>query len=443
MQSLIIYLERNYLTCISIIIALVFSSGIIYSIKIGDKLRYSDEKDYVTLATNVANYNIYSFDGQKPTAFRAPGYPLLISLLLKLNNSILTIRIFNYVILSLSLLLLADLVKIYHSHLASILAVLIGGICSPIIFYTTSTFYPQILSSYLLIFSIYTLFKFKNNIKFLFAGIFFGLTILTVPSFVFAFGFSVFWLIFTLKKKALIPVSMLTLAMIMAIAPWSYRNYVHFNSIPFVCTSGGRALLIGNSEFTTPLGVNTLDKSYVQQSKDMNEIVRDKWYRQQAINYILNNPWYTVKKYLYKFINYFSFSNRLATDKESSLIKSAASFLSYIPLLLFGLLLRVTFARKYPLSNFEVFVILLYVLNGLFAAIFFTRIRLRVPFDLMLVGTASIFIAHALKGISQIVFEDNKKPINLPPFEEPQIDKSLCQSSYNAISSVTKESTYR
>jgi hypothetical protein len=40
------------------------------------------------------------------------------------------------------------------------------------------------------------------------------------------------------------------------------------------------------------------------------------------------------------------------------------------------------------------------VLNGAFAAIFFTRIRFRLPFDWLLICIAGIILAHLIQAIA-------------------------------------------
>jgi hypothetical protein len=397
MTRLILFLERNHRSVVFLILLLTFVAGVAYSLHLGDKLRYADEREYVTLAKNLVHHGTYSYNGTKPTAFRPPGYPFLISSVFMIHESIPLARIVNFLILVLSLLMLSRLAHKYGSPLAGILVVTIGGFGSPILFYTTSTFYPQVFSAFLLILILFLLFHHEGRWRYPLSGAVFGLLVLTVPSFIFTLLFACAWLVWFQGGRGVARVAVMLLAFTAVMTPWAVRNYAHFHSVPFVCTNGGRALLIGNSPYTRAIGVNTLDLHYFSQSRGMGEIEKDKMYRNEALSFIAANPREALDLYLLKFINYFNYSNKLATEGESSGTKTLLAFLSYVPLLAVGIVLRVLFIRSFPLNRLEQFMIALYILNGAFAAIFFTRVRLRVPFDFLLVAVASMYLSTILK----------------------------------------------
>ena len=106
-----------------------------------------------------------------------------------------------------------------------------------------------------------------------------------------------------------------------------------------------------------------------------------------------DNPVRWAKLYGLKFLNYFNYRNTLATRNETSRVRDWIMLVAYGSLL--GLAaLRLGMHGRWPLSQYEKFAYLLYVLNGAFSALFFTRIRFRIPFDFLLVTIGAIFLAR-------------------------------------------------
>jgi hypothetical protein len=68
-------------------------------------------------------------------------------------------------------------------------------------------------------------------------------------------------------------------------------------------------------------------------------------------------------------------------------------------LLLGILLLRFAHLRRHPLTELEVLLLALYLGGGMAYAIYFTRIRFRLPFDWLLIALDAMFIARLLGGI--------------------------------------------
>ena len=73
-----------------------------------------------------------------------------------------------------------------------------------------------------------------------------------------------------------------------------------------------------------------------------------------------------------------------------------------VMLVTYGFLLLLTAARlalcrRFPLDEYERLALLLYVLNGAFAAVFFTRVRFRLPFDFLLISLCALFLAQLLE----------------------------------------------
>jgi hypothetical protein len=95
-------------------------------------------------------------------------------------------------------------------------------------------------------------------------------------------------------------------------------------------------------------------------------------------------------------LNYFNYRNKLLTKTEMSAFREFLALATYGSLLLL-VMVRLSMARRLPLDSFERFALMLYVTNGAFAAIFFTRVRYRLPFDLLLQAVIAIFAGRLLE----------------------------------------------
>jgi hypothetical protein len=68
-------------------------------------------------------------------------------------------------------------------------------------------------------------------------------------------------------------------------------------------------------------------------------------------------------------------------------------FLTYYPLLALSLV-RCALWRRYPFSSAELLLYALYFGNALLSALFFTRIRFRIPFDAVLIVCDAALLGH-------------------------------------------------
>lgn len=386
-------IDKKQKAILTLILLFIFSSGLFYSNQLGNKLRFPDEHDYISIAKNLVENQNYSLDGATPTAYRPPGYPLILTLLIFFKANVLHLRLLNYIMLCFSVLLLFSILKKNESSLSGVSASIIVFFV-PCAFYASSTIYPQTIATTLFIAALYIFFRTTHLCAkdFFILGLLLGFLILMVPTFIFTLGFFCFWILFHGLRKNFKHFLVLITTSSLLILFWIGRNYFTFDSIVFISTNSGYNLLIGNSENTTPTGgVNVDISQYENEVTELNEIEKDKYFRNKAIDFIQKNPMKVLKLYFFKFLNYFNYKNKLYVQSESSQIKWLILFITYYPLLATAFLIRLLLLKKFPFSSLEIFSLLLYISNGLFAAIFFTRIRFRIPFDFLLVlVTASI-----------------------------------------------------
>ena len=129
--------------------------------------------------------------------------------------------------------------------------------------------------------------------------------------------------------------------------------------------------------------------------RQLDEFERDRYYRDAAFDWVGDHPGAAATLYVRKVANYFNFRNDLYVDEEASPLKDLVSALSYLPLLAL-LAVRLAVVRRFPLSRLEALIVALYLSNALFLALFFTRVRFRLPLDLLLIAGLCVFAARAL-----------------------------------------------
>lgn len=394
----IIFLERKNRPLILVLIALYVLAGVVYSFYVGDELRYlPDEADYFSLANNLAFNGKYSLDGAHLTAYRPPGYPMLLAPFRFLGFNVIGLRIVNYFVLGLCIFFVYKILQEKYAPLAGFFGALIV-MAYPVNFYTAGTLYPQTLASLLLVLVIYLYTREPHRLwESLLAGLMAGWLILTVPTFIFILVvFAVWSWGYHRPRASLVALPVLALA-VLVVGAWTFRNYAVFDTFVFVSSNSGENLLLGNSENTTPNGGRTVDISnYESQALGFGEILRDRYFRDQAIQFILSHKLSSLKMYFLKFLNFFNFRNELVTNSEGSPARDLLMLVTYGPLLLVSLVRFVLF-KLYKLSSIEILLGGVYLAGALVSAVFFTRIRFRVPFDFMLVMLVAAFIFKLLE----------------------------------------------
>ena len=380
----------------------MIGGGIVYSFHLENSIRYfPDEAEYVLLARNLVSQRIYSLDGLQPTAYRPPGYPAVLSVLTLVGADILHFRILNFIFLAGCVYLIGQILFQQGFPLAAIFGSLLV-VTYPVLFYTSGTLYPQPLAAFLFLFLI-RIFTREDvpSLDFILGGVVCGLLVLTVPTFLFAI-FVVWGWFWVYGKFPHVKSYLLTLAIaILIIGIWTGRNYSVFGSLFFVSTNSGENLLIGNSENTTPNAGTTVDiSSYLKNSVGLGEVERDRYLSGQAINYITTHPVASLKLYLQKVINYFNFRNELVTVSEASRVRDILMIFSYGPLITV-FFLRILLIKKIKPTPVEILFILLYILSALITAIFFSRIRFRLPFDYLVIMVVAITLERVVRFILQ------------------------------------------
>ena len=390
-------LKSNVHICLFVCIGF---SSLFYVLYSGNELRYGDEYLYYRYAQNILDYGAYVDNDLSPLIQRPPGYSALLAVVMFLvSNEVFILKLVNVLALLLSAWFCYKLVGLNSGFYKSLAkkVVLLFILCYPVFVYTSSTLYPQIVSSAIFLGILFFLYKGKGTPRsIIFSSLFYAGLVFMVPSFLFLFFIFIplIWIKgkrhLRSRKKQIINVIMFSLVFGMVILPWTVRNYILFNKIIPISANSGLVLLLGNSKNSHPNGGPTNDISeYLQKLPKGNNIAEnDQALRNMAIKWILDNPTEALFHYVKKVIVHFGYSNNLATKKEESIWKDIVMVLSYYPLLIL-LVVRLFLCRKYPLSDFEKLALIIYFANALFSSIFFPRIRYRIPYDFLLIMIAS------------------------------------------------------
>lgn len=377
-------------------LALLAVATLLVVLQSGNSLRYVDESDYAQLAQSIIHEHRFAAAGQ-PTMTRPPGYPGVIAAIYEVSESPLAAKLANVVFLLLAVLTLGALARRIAPGAEALLPYLV--LAYPLVLYATSVLYPQVFGCLML--SIVVLMVCDERLdvgKALLAGLVYGILTLAIPYFLMLLPlFAVFICVRgrNLRTSSLALAASFFVVAMLVIGTWTARNVLTFHHLVPVSANNGINLLIGNSPITGPnsgVGIEVLPLCPAVHD-GMTEYDFDAATRRCAIDWITHNPGAALRLYVAKVVNYFNYRNELATASEQARWRDWVSFLTYYPLLALALL-RLGLARRMPLTRPEILIYLLYFLNALASAIFFTRLRFRIPFDFLLIGVNAAFLAR-------------------------------------------------
>ena len=381
-----------------VVSSVIIVCGLLYSLILGDAIRFLDEKHYLSIAQSLVNSLEFSEFGQ-PTAFHPLGYPLMLAIFLKLGANIFFLRLLNFIFLAacaylLYLILLKRANLVYGAVIAPFLV-----LCYPVLFYTAGTLYPQMVSSALFLFILLQLTNPEQR-QFFLNGTLTGLLILIVPSFLGYVPIIAGLPILFGKKPFTAKIILFLLGVILVVGCWTLRNYIVFNRFVLLSTNMGMTILLGNSENAAPnIGMSTDISKYFNEVEErrLDEVDADRYYRSKAVEWILNHPGRVTSLYFQKFLNYFNFYNELTTSEVEATWKNVVMFFTYYPLLLL-MLIRIALFQKFPMTKIELTFIVIYFFSAFMNAFFLARIRYRLSFDFLMIGVAGAFLGQILKA---------------------------------------------
>ncbi|HEX5117378.1 MAG TPA: glycosyltransferase family 39 protein [Pseudonocardiaceae bacterium] len=392
----------------AVVLNLLLAGG--YAIRLGDAVRFHDEQVYLDIVNSLAYNHGFSVDGVVPTAYRPPGYLfLLLPFHLASGGSITTLRMVGVLALAGTVWFVYLLGRRAHTPATGAVAAVVVA-CYPLLIFTATALYPQVPALFLLLVTFEMAARAlpeNSRAKLgyaLFAGLMAGLLIITVPTFgVTAVGL-VAWLAWRRKAvgRRVSWGAVVALVLAMAVLPgvWCVRNAIVMHAFVPVSTNDGFNLLLGNSPNTrADSGTNVTIDGYTQFATfhRLDEVQADHYFAGQALDWIGQHPGSAAELYVEKVVNNFSYSDDLATAGQDSRLQDVVSAVSYYPILLLALA-RLALYRRWRLTPTEKLIAWTIVVNVLLLAVFFTRIRFRVPLDALTVVLAASTVTHLLTG---------------------------------------------
>ena len=387
-------------------------AGSVLAVRSGTTLKIADERQYEAIARHLADHGRYSIDGGTPTAYRPPVWPVVLAAIRLIGLNVVAARLFNVLCLAgavVGVWRLARRVAAPGTEASSGVLAALACAVYPTFLYAAATLYPQSLGTALLVAMVLAALNAvdafagvdgdrRRGLRFAaLTGLLAGLLVLTVPVFAGTAVLVVVWFAVALRRKA-VPVAcaFLGVALLLPVA-WAIRNEVRMRALIPVSTSDGVNLLLGNSEHAGP-GTGTLTdiSGYLAtvQQRGLGETAQDHYYRSAALTWIGHHPGGAAVLYLEKTAHYFSFRDQLAGSAQPSPLQSAVLAAAFLPVLAL-VAIRLARIRGRPLTRDEVLIIGLFLLSSLFMAVFFTRVRFRMPLDTMAIAVAAATLAGA------------------------------------------------
>jgi 4-amino-4-deoxy-L-arabinose transferase-like glycosyltransferase len=208
-----------------------------------------DEPTYVNIALNLLSGSGYSMNGVDPTAFRAPGYPLFLVVVLFLTGkSFVLARIVNILMGAVTVVLVFLLGERMFDRTTALIASLVlsiypvfVGISGELI---SDTLFVFLVCAFLLMIALAGD-DARSRWAMLGAGLFLGWALVTRTELVAFFPFLIVWSYFHFRRTGTVGRALIFLllpAMCFAL-PWVYRNYTLYNK--FTMTTGVGAVAWG------------------------------------------------------------------------------------------------------------------------------------------------------------------------------------------------------
>jgi hypothetical protein len=382
-----------------LLLLLYLIAGVIYSAVLPSVAQFSDAEEYLQLSNNMVHGPGFSMDGIHLTASRPPGYAFFLSAIRAVGGGFFAFRVAQFLLLGATIFLLYRLGS-GRKMFAGLLIVTSLVICYPILFYISATIYPQTLSGFLFILALaLTLVTPRGLALNLVTGISYGALILAVPTFLFTMviilGVARF-----LKMIRWRDVLLMALAASFVIGAWTLRNAVIFHRFVPIASNSGLNFLVGNNgsavvyQGAAAKGM----EPYYYATENLDEFQTDNYYWHAALSYLQEHPWRAFIHYLERVLNFFNTMNAYATQnaEEFSAWKQIVMAISYA-LLLALLGWRLADIKRFPLIPREKLFLAVYVLSAFTSAIFLTRIRLRLPFDYLVIAIIAWNLSRRLE----------------------------------------------
>jgi 4-amino-4-deoxy-L-arabinose transferase-like glycosyltransferase len=392
---------------------------------------YTGERDFwengytffFALAQNIAAGNGVSLDGDLPTAFRVPLYPMFLAAVTLGHHAFLPVIIAQSLIGAGTVLCAALIAREMFSNTAAIIAAVLVAVYPYYVVHDTAL-QETCLYTFLMALAVLLLLRVRRSgstVTATGAGLALGAAVLTRANLAPVTLLAPLWLALAGGSRAVHWQRRLRMAIIcagvviFAIAPWLIRAYQLTGSIT-LSTQSGFFLWLGNNPYTfnhypresidrsqaaALEALSSQEKSEVE-ARQYNEALVDEWFRKKALDYIRTHPWRTLDNSFRKIADSFGW----LPSPRRSFWPSLGYALSYGPVMIFGL--WGMWASRKHWREHSIFYAQ-FVTFAIVTAVFFGHTSYRAYLDVYwIVFAAGVFAAWQRRGAAETLssFDD-------------------------------------
>lgn len=302
----------------------------------------------INLVDGKGMYYIDEYHGKRWSS-RPPLYPLMLAGLYIISGKSFIIPVLIQSILGTLTVLFVYLIgKHLFGERVGIFASVLAAIYPYYVFHDTSI-QENALFTLLTAVTIFFLLKSSKSVSLFHSfltGIFFSLAVLTRVTLLTLVPFAVLWFMVVLKNKRSQMILVMLLGFIIVSTPWLIRNTI-IHGKPVFALEGGIVLWVGHNEYTlvgypyehidttTAMAWTAMPAKEKEKYKKLSEVERNEYLKQKAIRFIKEKPLLAIKGAFLK--TYADMSWNFSPD-EGGWIKNASYTISYMPLLLLGMI---------------------------------------------------------------------------------------------------------
>ncbi len=373
---------------------------------------FPDEVDYWTLASNLVHKGILSFDGIHPSAYRPPLVAWLLAPLVWLGLSMEMARpVFVLFYAATGALAGFFLCRIFISSRWIPPSATAFVLSNPLYFFSAGNLYPQQVLTPLLLFALLlACFQPVSSGATFWRSIIFGAVtaVSVLASAPALFSLLPIFLLLAWEDYSAVRTAGLWQAyrtviagivMLICLMPYLIRNARNVHPGAYLSLNSGINLLFGNSPQTTPTSGIAVDiSSYTRGHENDSEFDLNRHLTAMTVANVRQHPGYYSRLYLRKFVA--GLGNTVETVTHGYNQPATIALWSYMVLVWMGVgsLIISLLQRKasaVSLGNLSLLVVAAYCLTISGYAIFFTRLRFRLPVDIALaflsvIGWASL-----------------------------------------------------
>lgn len=379
-----------------IIILLSLVLRLAASLSVPEGIHWKDGLEYDSFAASLQKEHAYLNQWGNPSAYRPPGYPVLI-LLCGRNST--AVRIVQSILGALTSLLVYLAGRKITGEKAALLAAALTAIY-PLYIYTAVTYYPAVLLTFLLsaVFLLITEGGRENSLKKIFAaGVLAGLMTLTKGSFLLPILLAAVWLAAERRggesnrgkvslRLRLRDAVVFILPVLIIIGLWGLRNYRVLGSFRPLSTNSGYNFWLGSYPgVEADTGNRKLpgqrDEEFSIRRSHHEETELDRAFLRKGLEHVREDPGRFAVLAISKAVNFWRFYPSPMT-RELKFWEKAVSAFSYGGVLIFGLFFLLAKLRA---SREARLILLIFIGYTIIHALFISKVRLRLPLDILLI----------------------------------------------------------